>query len=74
MQLAEGDTSYEEVRETVSGKLAQRISSKEFSFSGQSAGGLATVTVELPNWEIIAPFSLILPELSVVKNAPMEAQ
>ena len=72
MQLAEPDSTEGEVRETVSKKLEQRLAVKEFALTSQVAGGVATVNLELPQFSLLFPMSLVLPELSEVSRATLE--
>lgn len=72
MQLAEADSNADEVRQVCAEKLLSRLHQSDFTFESETSGGTATVVLEVPQAELLAPISLILPELSVVSNAPME--
>ena len=72
MQLAQPDSTEEEVRQVAGTKIAQRLATSEFTLNSSVTEGIATVNIELRQLKLLAPFSLVFPELSVVSHAPTE--
>lgn len=72
MQLAEGDSTVAEARQTCADKLKTRLQVTSFTFESESTGSVETVTLELPQFELPEPIALILPPLSVVSYATSE--
>lgn len=73
LALAQPDSNSAEVYDSAAIKLGRRLGVRTFSFSSSKTDSDATVSLELAQWHFLGPLNLVLPELSAVSHAQVEA-